>query len=162
MPIYTICSPELLRGDEGTPPWERTAEISRFAVSKTFLRRNKDAAKSTGGVEDGPKDPLGLIPNISLGLMSSIVAMAAEAGITHLYAVMEPALLRLLQRLGIYFNDLGPKVNYHGTRQPCFADLDALLARTWMERREVWEVLTQEGRLWPANKALAFTFQAAP
>jgi N-acyl amino acid synthase of PEP-CTERM/exosortase system len=86
--------------------------------------------------------------------------MAARSGVTHLCAVMEPTLLRLLARLGIHFHNLGPKVQYHGMRQPCFSDLDELLARSWVERREVWELLTRDGELWPVNPRLATAIQA--
>ncbi len=73
---------------------------------------------------------------------------------THLCAIKEPALLRMLSRLGIHFNNLGPRVEYHGTRQPCYSNLDLLLARTWIERREVWEILTRDGEIWPLNTEL--------
>ena len=152
MPIHHVCRHELLLNDSDRLPRTRTAEISRFAVSKNFRRRTGDREIAVGGHAEAEEDPRRLIPHISLGLMRAIVSMAAEAGITHLCAVMEPALLRLLKRLGIYFNDLGPRVEYHGKRQPCFADLDELLARTWHERREVWEVLTHDGALWPAPR----------
>ena len=32
--------------------------------------------------------------------------------------------------------------------------LDLLLARTWIERREVWEILTRDGEIWPLNTEL--------
>lgn len=161
MPIRAICDHELLVHENETLPRARTAEISRFAVSKHFRRRTGDADSTVGGLDDGEEDPRRLIPHISLGLMRSIVAMTAEAGMTHLCAVMEPSLLRLLKRLGIHFKDLGPRVEYHGARQPCFADLDELLARTWNEKREVWEVLTDDGALWPINRTLAADLEAA-
>ncbi len=161
MPIHHVCRHELLLHDSDRLPRSRTAEISRFAVSKNFRRRTGDRETAVGGHAETEEDPRRLIPHISLGLMRAIVAMAAEAGMTHLCAVMEPALLRLLKRLGVHFNDLGPRVDYHGKRQPCFADLDELLARTWIERREVWEVLTHDGALWPINRALAGSLRSA-
>jgi N-acyl amino acid synthase of PEP-CTERM/exosortase system len=60
---------------------------------------------------------------------------------------MEPALLRMLRHLGIYFESIGPVVEYHGRRQPCFSNIEELLATTWDERPDVWEVLTDGGRL---------------
>ncbi len=70
----------------------------------------------------------------------------------------------MLARLGIHFNPLGPFVIYHGKRQPCYADLDELLARTWTERFDVWQVLTRDGLLWPVNRQLSakFSARAAP
>lgn len=160
LPIRTVCRHELLDHDNPRLPRAKTAEISRFAVSKSFRRRTSDDETTVGGYFSEDSDPRRLIPNISLGLMQSIVAMAAKSRISHLCAVMEPTLLRLLARLGIHFHNLGPRVQYHGTRQPCFSDLDELLARAWVERREVWELLTCDGELWPVNPQLASAFQA--
>jgi N-acyl amino acid synthase of PEP-CTERM/exosortase system len=153
-PIKTVCDKSLLRENNENLPQDYTAEISRFAVSKSFRRRDGDGQTTVGGYNDD-EDPRRLIPHISLGLMQAIVDMARRGGVTHLCAMMEPALLRMLSRLGIHFNNLGPRVEYHGTRQPCYSDLDLLLTRTWIERREVWEILTRDGEIWPLNTELA-------
>ena len=87
------------------------------------------------------------MPNITLGLMNGIVRMSVEHGITEWFAVMEPTLLRLLARFGIYFSPIGPMVNYHGMRQPCYATIENLLGRVRKERIDVWEFITDNGRL---------------
>jgi N-acyl amino acid synthase of PEP-CTERM/exosortase system len=153
-PIRSVCEHSLLRENNENLPRNYTAEISRFAVSKNFRRRDGDRQTTVGGYSD-EEDPRRMIPHISLGLMQAIVDMARRGGVTHLCAMMEPALLRMLSRLGIHFNNLGPRVEYHGTRQPCYSNLDLLLTRTWIERREVWEILTRDGELWPLNTELA-------
>jgi N-acyl amino acid synthase of PEP-CTERM/exosortase system len=79
--------------------------------------------------------------------------MSVREGITHWAAMMEPALLRLLTRLGIHFNPLGPLVDHHGRRQPCWVDLDVMLRRAVDERPDVWNVITDGGRLWPLTEA---------
>ena len=40
--------------------------------------------------------------------------MSAFGEITHIVAMMEPALLRLLRRLGIAFHPLGDPIEHHG------------------------------------------------
>src|SRR3954468_11736580 len=131
-------------------PIERTAEISRFSIVKSFRQHTPDQ-----GVEATltPEEWRKLLFHLPLGLIRSCVEMSAREGITHWAAVMEPALLRLLTRLGIHFNPLGPLVNHHGRRQPCWADLDALLRRVSAERPDVWDVITDGGRLWPLTEA---------
>ena len=151
-PIHQICPPDILAELSDRIPVSKTAEISRFAIAKEFRRRAEDKGTITGGLTNmGSDNPRRLIPHISLGLIQSIVAMAQKRGMTHIYAVMEPALLRMLRGLGIHWEKLGPVVDYHGRRQPCFCDLDQLLATTWDEHPEVWEVMTDEGRIWPLN-----------
>lgn len=149
LPIRSVCDPAALAGIARRVPPERWAEISRFAVTKDFRRRSGDNATIVGGLTEFG-DPRRVIPQISLGLMRAIVEMSASADITHLYAVMEPKLLRMLTRLGIHFETIGPVVEYHGTRQPCFCDLGDLLSQTLRKRPDVWAVITDEGRLWAA------------
>ena len=64
---------------------------------------------------------------MSLGLIRGIARLAADHGVTHVCAVMAPALLRLLERFGLTFERLGPLISYHGERQPCIAAVEALL-----------------------------------
>jgi N-acyl amino acid synthase of PEP-CTERM/exosortase system len=63
------------------------------------------------------------MPHITLGLIRGILAICLDYEITLLAAVMEPALLRILARLGLDFAPLGPLVQYHGLRQPCAANI---------------------------------------
>jgi N-acyl amino acid synthase of PEP-CTERM/exosortase system len=154
LPIREVCHEDLILRDNPALPWSHTAEISRFAISKNFRRRAKEET-SVGSFTTQGEDSRRLIPNTSLGLMQAIVMMAATAGVTHLCAVMEPTLLRMLRRLGICFIPVGPQVEYHGQRQPCYSDLDVLLTRIWLERADVWELITSDGSLWPLNIDLA-------
>jgi hypothetical protein len=57
----------------------------------------------------------------------------------------------LLSRLGIHFTLVGKPIDYHGLRQPCYSELGLLLASVENQRFDVWEVLTDRGRLWPAQ-----------
>jgi N-acyl amino acid synthase of PEP-CTERM/exosortase system len=109
----------------------RTAEISRFAVSKQFRRRRgEDRFADTGfpypaAEVDGAERRL--LPHITFGLVRGLLSLCLDYEITAVAAVMEPALLRVLSRLGIDFEPMGPLVEHHGLRQPCFADIAALV-----------------------------------
>jgi len=155
LPIREVCRHELIVHDNPELPHAKTAEISRFSVSKKFRRRTQDEVTSVGSFFGPEDDPRRHIPNLSLGLMQAVIAMAAQNGVTHLCAVLEPTLLRMLRRLGIHFINLGPAVMYHGRRQPCFTHIDAYLARVWAERPDVWALLTRNGTVWPLNGVLA-------
>lgn len=131
--------------DLATLDRRRLAEISRFAVAARFRRRAGDIGTLAGGdqaVVDAPgqgKYRSRLFPQLTLGLFVAIFRMSREHGITHLYAVMEPALLRLLSRFGIHFHKLGDCVDYHGLRQPCLGVVEEMAASVKEERREIWE-----------------------
>ena len=150
LPIHQVCDhPALL--DPAVLPPETTAEISRFAISKAFRRRRQDGL-FPDSIESAVANSIHtpdrrLLPHMTLGLLKGVMEMSAEHGITHWCAVLEPALLRLLGRLGLHLTPIGPTVQYHGLRQPAYVDIAELAARTKREGPEVWEMCTEGGRL---------------
>lgn len=132
-------------------PRHALGEISRFAVSKEFRRRMREARSSHGlhAVlnDDESKLATRRAPHIAVGLFKAICEMSVSQQVTHWYAVMEPALLRLLGQLGIEFTTVGPLVDYHGLRQPCIAVGEDVLAGLRRCRPEIWAFVTDDGRL---------------
>lgn len=151
LPISRVCTSPTLRDPAVLPP-DRTAEISRFAVSKAFRRRVTDRQHvDMHYLEGSPRaaqERRVMAPNITLGLMQGLAQMAIENRVTHLCAVMEPALLRLISRLGIRFDPLGPLVSYHGRRQPCYADLESIGSALESSKPEALELISDQGRYW--------------
>lgn len=140
-------------------PRHKIAEISRFAVSKDFKRRLNEQGTIAGvapdtnaypdiKIDSDTKKITRMFPHISLGLFQGIVRQSAAHDIKYWYAVMEPSLLRLLSRFGIRFNLIGPIVDYHGKRQPCFAVADEVMAGIYNQRRDIWELITDNGNIW--------------
>jgi len=155
-------------------PRETAAEVSRFAVSKEFRRRHKEYLSPTGiaedtefdrreyksGDENGPSgnkaqrtasdrrtqdEERKVVPHITLGLIQGLVSMSDQNDVSHWAAAMEPTLLRLLTRLGVYFQHVGDTVQYHGKRQPCVANVQNMLNTVKQKRPDVWAVLTLNG-----------------
>jgi N-acyl amino acid synthase of PEP-CTERM/exosortase system len=120
----------------------RTAEISRYAVSRLFRRRaNEDPYPDVHMADLSANEVRRLVPHVSLGLMRGSTMLAAAEGITTVCAAMAPALLRLFERLGLDFEPLGPVIDYHGPRQPCIADGEALLAGLATRRSQYYQLL---------------------
>jgi N-acyl amino acid synthase of PEP-CTERM/exosortase system len=148
--LQRVCHDPLLQ-DRTKFPLETMAEVSRFCISKEFRRRWNDASYASdelSSAEMSIEEERRILPHLSLGLIESLVRMSVENGITHWCAVMEPTLLRLLTRLGIHFQPIGPLIEYHGRRQPCYIPLQDMLARVQRERPDVWDVITRAGQLW--------------
>jgi N-acyl amino acid synthase of PEP-CTERM/exosortase system len=134
-------------------PRLQLAEISRFAVSKDFRRRLSEA-EYTHGISPHASyfDSIGtspehrrFMPQVTIGLFAAVVRLSATHGVTHWFAVMEPTLLRLLQRFGIYFPPIGPVVEYHGRRRPTLAIAAEVTERARHERPDVWQIVTDWG-----------------
>lgn len=104
----------------------RVGEIGRLALSHR-LRRFRSAsdgeplAPDSARVSGRPsgRNRLRDGPAVALGLYREIFRLAGAYGITHCYAAMEPALARLLNRLGFPFDEAGPlNTEVHPPRQP--------------------------------------------
>ena len=140
-----------IRDQSWRVPRHALGEISRFAVSKDFRRRLREARSSHGLAAVADRMPQnaakGRSPHIAVGLFKAICEMSVSEHVTHWYAVMEPSLLRLLGQLGIDFTPVGSLVDYHGLRQPCIAVGEDVLNGLRRCRPEIWEFVTDGGRL---------------
>jgi len=130
-------------------PRESIAEVSRFAVSKTFRKRILDS--NYHGInelgEQRQLDSRRVIPHITLGLFKILFQMSHNAEIHYWYAVMEVTLIRLLRRFGFDFIRVGPVVDYHGKRVPCYINVADALANIKQVQPEVWYFITDNGKL---------------
>lgn len=128
---------------------QNLAEISRFAVSKDFRKRVDEHEKLHGitpHIFEIPHSGRRQSADITLGLFQAVVKLSHEFNITHWYAMMEPSLIKLLGRSGIHFVGVGPLVQLYGTRQPCIAVVEEVLAGIYYFRQENWDFITDYGR----------------
>jgi N-acyl-L-homoserine lactone synthetase len=121
-------------------PISRSAEVSRFAISK--LRRLP-------------------LPLMRLSLMRGMAELSMELGLTHWCATMEPALLRLLKATGIHFRSIGGLVEHHGLRQPCYNSIDEIARGVERQIPELYDFFTDDGRVYP-SRALREDWQNVP
>jgi len=121
----------------------QTAEISRFAILKQFRRRYGQEPYADSGFAENASAPeiseRQLLPFIILGLFRGVFSTCLEYGITHLAAVVEPPLMRILRRLGLDFIPIGGLVEHHGLRQPCIAPLSDLIQQSRDSDSLVWQ-----------------------
>ncbi len=131
-------------------PIETTGEISRLSISKLFRKRVGDHLyPQVQGIPDMDESQRfkRIIPHITLGLMQAVFVMTQKHKLTHLCAVVDPILLRVLRRLGLHFKSVGEPIEFHGKRQPIYCNLDEMLRRTRIEKPDVWEIITDSANL---------------
>lgn len=115
---------------------ERTAEISRLAVSKEFrCQAIKRAMFGNDSFKEGHLNALtghlsefrrNLEHQLLRGLYLSIYRESKLMGLTHWFTVMARGLYVILRRWGISFTQIGPPRDYHGIRAPYLISLDSL------------------------------------
>jgi len=123
LPMQRVCGafPEHI-------PLDGVGEISRFSIA----REVRLAA---------PPHLLRLV------LFRGVMEITEMAGLRHWCALMEPSMLRLLRATAMYLEPHGPLVEHRGLRQPAFAEIRLLLDCLRRERPEIWDFVTDDGRL---------------
>jgi N-acyl amino acid synthase of PEP-CTERM/exosortase system len=132
LPLHAVCPPRVLR-EIDLPP-QRTGEISRFALSKMRFQRLLQSGKQGAGQDDHRR----VLSFACLGLITAVRQIARANGITHVAAVMKPALLRRLEALGLTFERLYEPIEHHGLRIPCFTRIERLEAHVQRQRPDLW------------------------
>lgn len=132
-----------------TMPRHNLAELSRFCISKEFRRRKNDQPFYTTndayseiilGQEEKRSSS-----HLTLGLFACAIRISSENNIHYWYALMEPALKRVFSSLGIHFVEIGPLVNFYGTRQPYVIKVDELMDSVAKKDLNYWNMLTNNG-----------------
>ena len=123
-------------------PLHAMGEVSRFSISRRFRRTADTVARA---------ERVAFINNsgalMRLGLMQALVRMSVQHGITHWCAAVEPTFQRMLAAMAIRFDPIGPLVEYHGLRQPCYGVVADVLEAVKRERPAFWSILTDGGAL---------------
>lgn len=125
---------------------DRTAEVSRLALSAQYRRRTEDgqhgvesylpvseggSLSDSGELGGSLSDSGELQPNsqrrrrplIVLGLYKLIWQTSKRLGLTHWYMISEKKLWTALFRFGLLFRQIGEPVDYHGLRIPYMISL---------------------------------------
>jgi N-acyl amino acid synthase of PEP-CTERM/exosortase system len=121
LPIHRILTAQRLDFSQRLP-LSSTAEISRFAISKAFRRRLEQEQHGAATLVSRERMSLErhMAPFITFGLIRGVLEICKKRRITHLGAVVEPALMRILRRFGGDFRPIGGLIEHHGMRQACW------------------------------------------
>ncbi len=127
-------------------PRARVGEISRFAISRAYRKREGEGESADGLLRedlDRRGNERRVLPHLTVGLFRGIVRMSAQHRVSHWYAVMERRLVRSLRRFGIEFPAVGEPVEYHGVRVPCMGPALQVLDGVRRRDPEVWAFITE-------------------
>lgn len=127
-------------------PGHRTAEVSRFAVSKDFRQRRDEYRYADIGEGMEASAERRVLPYITFGLLRGVLETCRDLNINHICAVMEPALVRLLARIGLTFEPVGGLVEHHGLRQPCVAHIAELVDSSRSKGSLLWRYASETTR----------------
>lgn len=105
---------------------EQICEVSRLAVHGLFRRRPGEAATPLGGIHalNLSPDQIRIFPILAVSLFIAATVVCVRQRKQHAFAMMEPALARILRRTGLEFTQIGETMHYHGYRAAFYIDAD--------------------------------------
>jgi N-acyl amino acid synthase of PEP-CTERM/exosortase system len=142
-PVQTVSNHPILQDPQVAA---HAVEFSRLAISRERLKRCHvgSSRRATRFPEVFAKQ---LVPYLSVGLIAGVMELAAENGYPVMFAMMEPFLIRNLNRIGIEIPFVDAPVEYHGLRVPCaLPSLYDACAGMKKRDRSAWEIVTNRGR----------------
>ena len=142
-PVQTVSNHPILQEPQIA---SHAVEFSRLAISRERLKRCQ-----AGSGRRNAKFPelfaKQLLPYLSVGLIAGVMEVAAEYGYPVMFALMEPFLIRNLDRIGIHIPFVDAPVEYHGLRVPCaLPSLYDACVGIKKRDRSAWEIVTNRGR----------------
>jgi N-acyl amino acid synthase of PEP-CTERM/exosortase system len=133
LPLEEHSFPSLHVGFLQNLSWHRdlSAEVSRLAVSPAFRRPRGPLPAEHRDRRYLPGDTPGRawFPCLWLAALAAAVAMADHAGRTHLYGMLNPTLLKMLQRTGVPLVQAGDFTRYHGEQAAFFVTTTDAVAK---------------------------------
>jgi N-acyl amino acid synthase of PEP-CTERM/exosortase system len=125
---------------------EHACEVSRMAVDPLFRKYESSGPhrQLTYLKIQCPEEERRSFSVVWLAVLLSSVALADLAGREHVYAMMDPALPRLLHRAGLHFRQAGEFMEYHGNRAAFFIVTSDAVAHLRPDLKPLYEALRDE------------------
>jgi N-acyl amino acid synthase of PEP-CTERM/exosortase system len=148
---YMQLDPTLI--DMSKLPRQNIAETSRLHIVRGLRRRRGDNESGENEiiVEENTTKIQRRFPHPLLALVVGLVRMSVVHNITYWLSIMDPALNRLLGLYGLQHDPVGPITGYYGQRRPYYVNLTSMLDRMYLNHKQIWELLTDFGRIKPMS-----------
>lgn len=152
-PLQFICDHPLLHMDSKA---HKFCEISHLCMIKEFRKRPGDG-KFIPAYSDQDRiirveneatiHIRRVIPFAPLGLLQAAFEGALEQGLSDCISILDPEQLHALERIGLSYRTLGPRLEVNGTRQPVIFNIKHALDNMILKNPSCWEIVSDRGRL---------------
>ena len=128
-------------------PRDKTAEISRLILAKSYRRRANDGlyGEELGDPAEEAKRQAELqyrrsqYPLILFGLFKEMFVESVGIGLQYWVAAMEPGLHRMLSRFGLELKQVGEPMSYYGEVIPYYTSIEELKRLVMESRPDVFQ-----------------------
>ena len=125
-------------------PRDKTAEISRLILAKSYRRRANDGLYGAELGEDAQAQAelqyrRSQYPLILFGLFREMFVESVSIGLEYWLAAMEPGLHRMLSKFGLELKQVGDPMSYYGEVIPYFTSIEELKQLVMSNRPDVFQ-----------------------
>ena len=130
-------------------PRDKTAEISRLILAKSYRRRANDGLYGADlGNQEGMSQAeisyrRSQYPLILFGLFKEMYVESLNIGLQYWLAAMEPGLQRMLSNFGLGLKQVGEPMSYYGQVIPYYASIEELTRFVMESRPDVFKFFGQ-------------------
>ncbi|NRQ44613.1 PEP-CTERM/exosortase system-associated acyltransferase [Rheinheimera sp. YQF-2] len=117
-------------------------EISRLAVPAEI--RCKQSVMSTGPIASVNTRESQCRSAVAVSLYLVAMLMSLQSKRHHVFVMIEPALARVLKRIGIHFQQIGDVIHFNGKRAPYYIDARTTYDTLQHDYVELGKVLAQQ------------------
>jgi N-acyl amino acid synthase of PEP-CTERM/exosortase system len=152
-PMQFICDHPLLHMEEKVTKF---CELSRLCMTKDFRKRPGDGRILPAYFDQDQTMRLDpntqvyirrVIPFAPLGLLCAAFEGALEHGLTDCVCILDPEQLYALQRIGLSYRVLGPRLEMGGQQQPVIFNIKHAFDNMILQNPPCWEIVSDRGRL---------------
>lgn len=152
-PMQFICDHPLLHMEDKVG---RFCELSRMCIAKSLRKRPGDGASLPAYFDQDQQLRMDhgkavyirrVIPFSPLGLLCAAFEGALENGLTDCVCILDTEQLYALQRIGLSYRVLGPRLEMGTTQQPVIFNIKHALDNMILQNPPCWEIVSDKGRL---------------
>lgn len=150
LPLQQLCDHPVLHLEDKIAP---LCEISRVCMTRSFRRRDGDGRFLPTYHEPRVKHQGNLafvrrrIPYAPLGLIGNLFEAALARGYSDCVWAMDPTELHGLQKIGLDYRTLGPRLLNHSNLQPIIFNIHHVLEAMKTLNEPCWQIVSDGGRL---------------
>jgi len=166
-PVESLCN--YIFSDDLTYKRDASCEISRLCIVKRYRGRQglSDPHREVSGCNTGDQRIGECLlrrqePEIMLGLFRAALGYSLNHKVKHWYFLISPSLARIIKRIGVTLQKIGPEIEHKGTRAPYVTDPVAscrasmkqspLIAKMFSKDIPAYQLFSE---LWPEKKNVA-------
>ena len=153
-PLQGLCSSHYLHDETYV---KNSCEFSRFCISQEMRNHIKREIKeiSSGILPSNQAHDFKFyekpLLNVGLaiapmGIIRGAFELTMRQGLLNIFGIMEPRHIKRLENIGLLYEQIGPEMEYHGTRVPFICNVLEIYEHALINHHDAWSIMSVKGQ----------------